>query len=200
MEGYDVRQRGIFREKITRPGADALLDYLENKSDFFTAPASARYHGAYAGGLCDHSLNVYHCLVDYLARERVQELYGLEYSEESVAVVALLHDLCKVGCYKKSFRNVKNDATGQWERVPTFTFDDPLPYGHGEKSVYIVNGFIRLRFKNIRSPSPWPQRTWRRLISWKMKKTRKKAPECALRSGLSNKTACFGENWSIQEL
>ena len=134
----------IFREKITRPGADALLDYLENKSDFFTAPASARYHGAYAGGLCDHSLNVYHCLVDYLARERVQELYGLEYSEESVAVVALLHDLCKVGCYKKSFRNVKNDATGQWERVPTFTFDDPLPYGHGEKSVYIVNGFIRL--------------------------------------------------------
>lgn len=190
----------IFREKITRPGADALLDYLENKSDFFTAPASARYHGAYAGGLCDHSLNVYHCLVDYLARERVQELYGLEYSEESVAVVALLHDLCKVGCYKKSFRNVKNDATGQWERVPTFTFDDPLPYGHGEKSVYIVNGFIRLtreeamairwhmasparrtpalwgrHFKNIRSPSPWPQRTWRRLISWKMKKTRKKA-------------------------
>ena len=215
----------IFREKITRPGADALLDYLENKSDFFTAPASARYHGAYAGGLCDHSLNVYHCLVDYLARERVQELYGLEYSEESVAVVALLHDLCKVGCYKKSFRNVKNDATGQWERVPTFTFDDPLPYGHGEKSVYIANGFIRLtreeamairwhmgsparrtpalwgrHFKNIRSPSPWPQRTWRRLISWKMKKTRKKAPECALRSGLSNKTACFGENWSIQEL
>mgnify|MGYP002667366594 CR=1 FL=1 len=59
-------------------------------------------------------------------------------------MVALLHDLCKVGCYKKSFRNVKNDATGQWERVPTFTFDDPLPYGHGEKSVYIVNGFIRL--------------------------------------------------------
>lgn len=59
-------------------------------------------------------------------------------------MVALLHDLCKVGCYKKSFRNVKNDATGQWERVPTFTFDDPLPYGHGEKSVYIANGFIRL--------------------------------------------------------
>ena len=100
----------IFREKITRPGADALLDYLENKSDFFTAPASARYPGAYAGGLCDHSLNVYHCLVDYLARERVQELYGLEYSEESVAVVALLHDLCKVGCYKKSFRNVDSGS------------------------------------------------------------------------------------------
>lgn len=133
----------IFKTNITRDGADKLLDYLTNKSDFFTAPASARYHGAYAGGLCEHSLNVYHCLVDYLQRERVQELYGLEYSEESIAIVALLHDLCKIGCYKQSTRNVK-DENGKWQTVPTYTFDDPLPYGHGEKSVYIVNGFIRL--------------------------------------------------------
>ena len=133
----------IFREKITRPGADALLDYLENKSDFFTAPASARYHGAYAGGLCDHSLNVYHCLVDYLARERVQELYGLEYSPESVAIVALLHDVCKTGCYRQGSRNVKG-PDGKWQAVPTFFYEDPLPYGHGEKSVYVVNGFLRL--------------------------------------------------------
>ena len=132
----------IFKEHITRDGADKLLDYLENKSDFFTAPASARYHSAYAGGLCEHSLNVYHCLVDYLQRERVQELYGLEYSPESVAIVALLHDVCKVGCYKPGTRNVK-DEHGNWQTVPTYTFDDPLPYGHGEKSVYIVNGFLR---------------------------------------------------------
>ncbi|MCI9028528.1 MAG: hydrolase, partial [Lawsonibacter sp.] len=133
-----------FKANITREGADKLLDYLEHKSDFFTAPASARYHGAYEGGLCEHSLNVYHCLVDYLQRERVQELYGLEYSAESIAIVALCHDFCKIGCYKKSFRNVKDDATGKWEKVPSYTFDDPLPYGHGEKSVYITNGFIRL--------------------------------------------------------
>ena len=133
----------IFKQNITRPGADALLDYLENKSDFFTAPASARYHSAYEGGLCEHSLNVYHCLVDYLARPRVQELYGLEYTDESIAIVALLHDLCKIGCYKPGTRNVK-DANGKWQSVPTYTFDDPLPYGHGEKSVYIANGFIRL--------------------------------------------------------
>ncbi len=133
----------IFNETITRPGADALLDYLEHKSDFFEAPASARYHSAHTGGLCEHSLNVYHCLVDYLARERVQELYGLEYSAETVAVVALLHDVCKIGCYKAGTRNVKG-ADGKWTAVPTFQFDDPLPYGHGEKSVYIVNGFIRL--------------------------------------------------------
>ena len=133
----------IFKQHITRPGADALLDYLEHKSDFFTAPASARYHSAYEGGLCEHSVNVYHCLVDYLARPRVQELYGLEYTDESIAIVALLHDLCKIGCYKPGTRNVK-DANGKWQSVPTYTFDDPLPYGHGEKSVYIANGFIRL--------------------------------------------------------
>ena len=133
----------IFKQHITRPGADALLDYLEHKSDFFTAPASARYHSAYEGGLCEHSVNVYHCLVDYLDRARVQELYGLEYTDESIAIVALLHDLCKIGCYKPGTRNVK-DANGKWQSVPTYTFDDPLPYGHGEKSVYIANGFIRL--------------------------------------------------------
>ncbi len=133
----------IFKSNIRREGADALLDYLDHKSDFFTAPASARFHGAYAGGLCEHSLNVYHCLADYLARPRVQELYGLEYSPETVAVAALLHDLCKVGCYKSGKRNVKG-PDGKWSEVPTYTFEDPLPYGHGEKSVYIANGFMRL--------------------------------------------------------
>ena len=134
----------IYRENIHREGSDALLDYLENKSDFFTCPASARFHGAYAGGLCDHSLNVYHCLADYLGRERVQELYGIEIPPESAAIAALLHDLCKVGCYKAGSRNVKNEQTGQWEKVPTFFYEDPLPYGHGEKSVYIISGFMKL--------------------------------------------------------
>lgn len=144
MPGMKEEFIQIYRENIVREGADALLDYLENKSDFFTAPASARFHGSYAGGLCEHSVNVYDCLQDYLQRPRVEELYGLEYSPETVAIVALLHDLCKIGCYKPGTRNVKNDATGQWEKVPTFTFDDPLPYGHGEKSVYIISGFMRL--------------------------------------------------------
>lgn len=134
----------LYQTHIHREGSAALLDYLQNKSDFFTAPASARYHGAYPGGLCDHSVNVYHCLADYLARPRVQELYGLEYEPESVAVVSLLHDLCKVGCYRPGTRNVKNEATGQWEKVPTFFYEDKLPYGHGEKSVYIISGFMRL--------------------------------------------------------
>lgn len=134
----------IFRENIHRDGSEALLDYLVNKSDFFAAPASAKFHGSYVGGLCEHSVNVYDCLKDYLARPRVEELYGLEYSPETVAIVALLHDLCKIGCYKSGTRNVKNEETGQWEKVPTFFYEDPLPYGHGEKSVYVISGFMRL--------------------------------------------------------
>ena len=133
----------IYQSNIHREGSAALLEYL-NRSDFFTAPASARFHGSYAGGLAEHSVNVYHCLADYLARERVQELYGLDVSPESAAIVSLLHDVCKIGCYKAGTRNVKNETTGQWEKVPTFFYEDKLPYGHGEKSVYIVSGFMRL--------------------------------------------------------
>jgi hypothetical protein len=78
-----------------------------------------------------------------LERERVTDLYGLQFSEESIALVALLHDGCKVGCFKPGTRNVKGED-GKWQAVPTFFFEDPLPYGHGEKSVYIVNGYLRL--------------------------------------------------------
>ena len=134
----------IYQTHIHREGSQELLDYLTNKSDFFTAPASARYHGAYAGGLCQHSVNVFRCLEDYLARPRVREIYGLSYDMESAAIVALLHDVCKIGCYRAGTRNVKDEATGKWEKVPTFFFEDKLPYGHGEKSVYIISGFLRL--------------------------------------------------------
>ena len=134
----------VYTAKIHREGADALLDYLEHKSDFFTSPASARYHNAYEGGLCQHSLNVYHCLQAYLDRERVRNAYGLEVSEESAAVCALLHDLCKAGCYQAGTRNVKG-PDGKWTAVPTFYYEDPLPYGHGEKSVYIISGFMKLK-------------------------------------------------------
>lgn len=133
-----------YRQYITREGADKLLDYLLSPaSDFFTAPASTRYHGSREGGLCEHSLNVFHCLSAYLARPEVKEQYGLSYDPETVAIAALLHDLCKVNCYKVSQRNVK-DADGRWKSVPYYEFDDQLPYGHGEKSVYIISGYMRL--------------------------------------------------------
>ena len=131
----------IYNEKITREGADKLLDFLLNGSDFFTAPASTRYHGAYEGGLVEHSLNVYDCLADMA--ERLKERYGIEYPDESIAIAGLLHDICKVNFYKTSYRNVK-DETGRWQSVPYYTIEDTLPYGHGEKSAYIVSAYIRL--------------------------------------------------------
>ena len=132
----------IFKSKIKRDGADKLLEYLIS-SDFFTAPASARYHSAYEGGLLDHSLNVYDCLSAYLNRDYVKEKFKLSYTEETIAIVSLLHDICKVNVYKPGYRNVKNEQ-GKWEQVPTFEFDDKLPYGHGEKSVYMISPFIKL--------------------------------------------------------
>ena len=135
----------IYRTHIKRAGSEKLLDYLcSEESDFFTAPASTRYHGAYPGGLAEHSLNVYSCLHDYLQRPRVKELYGLQYPEESIAIVALLHDLCKMNFYTGDYRNAKN-ANGQWEKVPYYKVEDRLPYGHGEKSVYLIQFFMHLR-------------------------------------------------------
>ena len=134
----------VYQENITRRGADRLLEWLDSDaSDFFTAPSSTRFHGSYEGGLVEHSLNVYECLKDYLARPRTKELYGIDYSPETIAVTALLHDICKVGFYAVDYRNAKNEQ-GAWERVPYYTIRDTLPYGHGEKSVYMIQSFMRL--------------------------------------------------------
>ena len=134
----------IYKEKIKRDGADRLLEYLCSEgSDFFTAPASTRFHGNYEGGLVEHTLNVYDCLCDILSRPRIKEAYGIEYSEESIAIAALLHDICKVNFYKVGTRNVK-DENGRWTTVPYYTIEDTLPYGHGEKSAYIASAYIRL--------------------------------------------------------
>ena len=132
----------IYNGNIKRDGADNFLNYLL-KTDFFTAPASTRFHGSHEGGLLEHSLNVYHCLKDYLERDRTKQLYRMNYIEETIALCALLHDVCKVNFYKTDYRNAKNER-GEWEKVPYYTIDDTLPYGHGEKSVYIISGFMRL--------------------------------------------------------
>lgn len=134
----------IYRTNIKREGADKLLDYLlSDACDYFTAPASTRFHGAHEGGLLEHSLNVYDCLCDLLARKRVREMYGITYPAESIAIAALFHDLCKINFYRTSYRNVKDD-TGRWTTMPYYTIEDSLPYGHGEKSVYIISGFMKL--------------------------------------------------------
>ena len=127
----------IWQQHITRPGSEKLLDWLDHKTDFFSAPASTRFHGACTGGLCMHSLNVYHALHDTFFAEGD--------SEETFAICALLHDLCKANYYKAGTRNVKNETTGQWEKVPSYSVEDLFPYGHGEKSVFLIERFMKLK-------------------------------------------------------
>ncbi len=130
----------IFKENITREGSEKLLEYLQ-KSDFFTAPASTRFHCSYEGGLCEHSVNVYKRLLNNVKNE-YGENFEKVISKETIAICSLLHDLCKIDFYKTEFRNVKEN--GAWVQKEYYTKSEALPYGHGEKSVYIINGFIRL--------------------------------------------------------
>ncbi|MGN0517386.1 MAG: hydrolase [Acutalibacteraceae bacterium] len=127
----------IYQTNITRNGAKELLDWI-CKTDFFTAPASSKYHCACEEGLVMHSLSVY----DVMMEKHFDEEND---SRESFAICALLHDLCKAQFYKISTRNVKNEKTGSWEKVPYYTIEDAFPYGHGEKSVYLVERFMRLK-------------------------------------------------------
>lgn len=126
----------IFERCVTRDGADKLLSWLET-TDFFTAPASTKFHCACEYGLVQHSLNVYHVLRD--------KYFDEDDSEESFALCGLLHDICKAQFYKVSTRNVKNDVTGAWEKKPYYSIEDAFPYGHGEKSVYLIERFVRLK-------------------------------------------------------
>ena len=142
MELEEIKQEflEIFYDNIERDGAEELLAYLE-KTDFFTAPASSKQHSNFEGGLCLHSINVYKRFL-----KLVQSEYGQKWQEkispESVAIIALLHDLCKTNFYVVEMRNTKVD--GEWVQKPFYKVEDSLPYGHGEKSVYMISGFMKL--------------------------------------------------------
>ena len=129
----------LFDNHIKREGADALRRWLCN-SDFFDAPASSKFHSAYPGGLCDHSVKVYHRLRHLVDNYWPNDNFP---SEETVAIVALLHDLCKVNFYTVEMRNRKNEY-GEWEKYPFYVIDDSLCMGHGEGSMYIASSFLKL--------------------------------------------------------
>ena len=134
----------IARENITRCGIEDLLVYLES-TDFFDAPASTKYHGSYAGGLVDHSINVFYCLLDELKFIYMGDSWKKVYTPESAAIVSLFHDLCKINRYKKIVRNVKNEF-GVWEQVPGFAYNDEsyLCMGHATSSLHTLTKFIQL--------------------------------------------------------
>ncbi len=135
--GYKEEFISLFEENVNRQGAKELLDWML-KTDFFTAPASTKYHCACPEGLVMHSLSVFNTMVEKHFEEGKDSL-------ESFTICALLHDLCKAEFYKVSTRNVKNDETGKWEKVPYYAIEDKFPYGHGEKSVFLIERFMRLK-------------------------------------------------------
>lgn len=140
-------------KEFDRPGMDNLIEYIR-KSDFYTAPASTRFHSCHEGGLLEHSLNVADCLLKKLDNPVWVDILN-EVGQESIIISALLHDICKSNFYVVELKNKKvysdhgkkSDSNGRydWETVPGYTVDDKIPYGHGEKSVMMIEEFIKLK-------------------------------------------------------
>ena len=137
--------------KVQRPGMDKLLEYIRG-SDFYRAPASTKYHLACPGGLLQHSLNVLDALRGLLLFNSITSSWEYRTAckvvdtipDDSVIIMALLHDICKTHFYSTSTRNQKNEKTGQWEKVPYYTIKDMMPLGHGAKSAMIVKQYTTL--------------------------------------------------------
>lgn len=137
----------VYRDAIRRDGRSSLLYWLENETDFFMAPASSKHHLSPPGGLAVHSLNVYKRLLEITARD----VFGgtdwtllAEDVVETVAILGLLHDICKAGVYHQETKRRKNPDTGKWEDYLGYTFRDPFPLGHGEKSLFLITRHLAL--------------------------------------------------------
>lgn len=137
---FDLKEEflAIWHENIKREGSTELLNYLSG-TDFFKAPASSNYHSNYEGGLCAHSINVYKRLKSLVDKE--DSMYN-KFSNETIAIIGLLHDVCKANFYVPYYKNVKED--GVWVQRLAYKIDERYPFGHGEKSVYIIQKFMKL--------------------------------------------------------
>ena len=149
----------IARKYIKREGLEKVLAWLES-TDFFTAPASTQYHLCVEGGLCQHSLNVFYSMVDlcknYFGVDPYKEVCNGTsedddgaFTIENIALVSLFHDICKANCYIKDFKNVKVD--GKWEQQEYWKWNEQFIYGHGSKSVYILQQFMRLAIEEAQA-------------------------------------------------
>ncbi len=152
-------------DRINRIGMNDLKDFIK-KSDFYTAPASTRFHLSEEGGLLKHSLHVYDCLMSKKGNPLWSKTLE-KVSDETLTLVSLLHDVCKTYYYAVSTKNqktydsdkvaaanprtVKKDAQGSfiWETVPCYVVDNKYPLGHGNKSVVFLMQFITLSMEEI---------------------------------------------------
>lgn len=132
----------ILKDNVHREGIDELIKYLE-QSDFFIAPCSTKFHLACRGGLCQHSLNVYSALI------KLSESFGINIVEniETITIISLLHDLCKVNFYSEELKPVKKN--NQWVHEKAYVVDDLFPCGHGEKSVIRILQYMKLTTEEI---------------------------------------------------
>lgn len=132
---YEVLFKEYVNKYIKRKGIDELLESL-SKTDFYTAPASTRFHDSHKGGLVKHSVKVFEHLKDFTEKDK------LDVDMETVAIVALFHDICKVHFYKTEMRNTKEN--GKWIKVPYYTVDDKFPLGHSSKSIILIREHMKL--------------------------------------------------------
>lgn len=123
-----------------------LIGWLDRGSDFFIAPASTKYHGAYEGGLCEHSLNVYHVLVKLIEATKSLKPDLPDFDSDTIKIVALCHDLSKANFYEKYWRNVKNQDSGKWEQLQEYKVrDERFIFGnHEQNAEYIARSLIPL--------------------------------------------------------
>ena len=143
MSEYRQEFMDICEECIKRNGISELVTWL-SEADFFTAPASTKYHGSHEGGLIKHSLKVYNVLREAVTKHGFSDIYN----DETVAIVSLFHDICKVNLYVKGFRNVKEN--GQWIQKEVYETDERFPCGdHADKSIIILQNFIKLKPEEI---------------------------------------------------
>lgn len=153
VENKNVERFEQLLKSTKRDGVDSLIEFIR-KSDFYTAPASTRFHSCHEGGLLEHTLNVYDRLIEKVKDSVWKDSFG-NLTEDSLIIAALLHDLCKCYYYVTEFKNkkvysetgAKSDSNGRfdWVSVPGYTVDDKIPYGHGEKSVMMIEEFIKLQ-------------------------------------------------------
>jgi len=144
VEDNKEKFKKLCHQWIKRDGLDKLLEWLDT-TDFYVAPASTRFHLMCEGGLCEHSINVFNRLCDEYKNEGIFDYKTQNATQElmeSLAIVALFHDVCKANFYKLSERNVKNEY-GEWVKVPYYTIENKsILVGHGYKSARIVNRYL----------------------------------------------------------